>query len=97
MPWGNVDIIVGHTSQNQIVVLFWVANNELKGLHLACFCLRLFCEKCITSNYKIDRDTYICSYVFMYIDVNLATTTYLQYRSVGRDSLFILMVTSVYC
>ena len=24
----------------------------------------------------------------MYIDVNIATATYLQYRSVGRDSLF---------
>ena len=56
MPWGNVDIIVGHTSQNQIVVLFLVGNNEVRGLHLACFFLRLFCEKCIALNYKIDWD-----------------------------------------
>ena len=71
MPWGNVDIIVGHTSQNQIVVLFWVANNELKGLHLACFCLRLFCEKCITSNYKIDRDNGVLIYVVMYLCISM--------------------------
>ena len=100
MPWGNVDIIVGHTSQNQIVVLFWVANNKLRGLHLACFFLRLFCENCITLNHKIDYSSTLLIYVVMltmYIDVNLATTTYLQYRSVGRDSLFKPMVTSVYC
>ena len=54
MPWGNVDIIVAHTSQNQIDVLFLVANDKLKGLHLPCFCLLVFCEELFTSNYKID-------------------------------------------
>ena len=52
------------------------------------------------SNYKIDWDNgvLICVVILtIYIDVNNATTTYLQYRSVGRDSLFKLMVTSVYC
>ena len=65
MPWGNVDIIVGHTSQNQIDVLCLVATIQLKGLHLPCFCLFLFCEKYITSNYKIYWDNGVVLYLCM--------------------------------